>query len=324
MYNNNKLEETINAVEFKIEAEGYGVINWNGPTTLAQEDGMTYENHTLPKLRSYSPLTGKVKEENGYCYRKQPVDISFKKTPMYVGSNCIKFHLFKEHAYDFNYIKSNESIKEILKSLTGLFRGYVVASSQCKRKSCLLLEDFIEQLGNGNFEQFSKFGEKTKNSLFSKTTFGETSYICYGSISVEDLQFISLDHKFDRAALIPNSIEESEELAINITDFIKSLDKDTKLEPKATFNENYIRSGSIFKQGEAGILLNQDALTILIESMLQKINDLTIKQGGGYLYVKNLIVDYNNSNEMMRIKRNPTVVVSDKNNKKFTEYYFNE
>ena len=38
-------------------------MNWNGPATLNGGEGKTVENHTLPKLRGYSNLTGKIKDE---------------------------------------------------------------------------------------------------------------------------------------------------------------------------------------------------------------------------------------------------------------------
>ncbi len=50
----------IKSVDFKITAYGYGVVNWNGPTTLTGDDGTTVDNHSLPKLRGYSNLTGKI------------------------------------------------------------------------------------------------------------------------------------------------------------------------------------------------------------------------------------------------------------------------
>src|SRR3990167_2533153 len=204
----------IKSVDFKVTARGYGVVNWNGPTTLAGDNGITVDNHTLPKLRGYTNLTGKVKDETGYKYKKQATDINFKDTPMYISQNCIRHHLFKDQAFDLHYAK-NKNLQSVLASITGLIRGYVVPSSQCKRTSPLLLEDFIDQLGNGNFEQMGRSGSKEKskddkgedvasNSFFSKTTFGETEYIAYGSISVEQLSFISLDKKFDRAAMIIN------------------------------------------------------------------------------------------------------------------------
>ena len=89
----------IKSVDFKIRALGHGVVNWNGPTNLAQEDGRTVDNHTLPKLRGYTNLSGKVKD-SGYKYRKEPTDINFKETPLYISQNCVRHHLFREQAYD--------------------------------------------------------------------------------------------------------------------------------------------------------------------------------------------------------------------------------
>lgn len=223
----------VKSVDFKITAYGYGVVNWNGPTSLTGEGGTTVDNHTLPKLRGYSNLSGKVKEETGYKYRKEASDIDFSKTPLYISQNCIRHHLFRDQSYDLHYAKDKNLI-DVVASITGLIRGYVVPSSQCKRTSPLLLTDFIDQLGNGNFEQMGRSGSKEKgvddkgkevasNSFYSKTTFGDTEYIAYGSISIEQLQFISLDKKFDRASMIVKE-GEGEKIAERVQAFIQSLD----------------------------------------------------------------------------------------------------
>ncbi len=299
------------SVDFKIIAYGYGVVNWNGPTTLTGDDGKTVDNHTLPKLRGYTNLTGKVKDETGYKYKKHIMDMDFKENPLYISQNCIRHHLFREQAYDLHFAK-NKSAIEILASITGLIRGYVIPTSQLKRTSPLLITDFIDQLGNGNFEQMGKSGSKEKelnkkggessNSFFSKTTFGDTQYIAYGSISIEQLEFISLDKKFDRAALTLND-GKGEEIAQLIQDFIKSLDP-TK-EPRARFHNNYVRKGTIYQEGENGILLDNVAIDILVQETLSRIKELSIKQAKGYMYVDTIEVDYNDSNKMMRIRRNP-------------------
>lgn len=300
----------IKSVDFKVVAYGHGVVNWNGPTTLAGDDGKQVDNHTLPKLRGYTNLTGKVKEETGYKYKKQASDIDFKETPMYISQNCIRHHLFRDQAYDLHYAK-DKNLQDVLSSITGLIRGYVVPSSQCKRTSPLLLEDFIDQLGNGNFEQMGRSGSKEKgkddkgddvasNSFFSKTTFGETKYLAYGSISIEQLEFISLDKKFDRAAMIIKE-GEGEKIAQSVQDFIKSLDP--KKSPKAVFHPNYVRAGTIFEEGEVGILLDNVAIDILVKEALRMISELSIRQAKGYMYVDSVLVDYNDSHKMMRIKR---------------------
>ena len=300
----------IKSVDFKITAYGYGVVNWNGPTTLTGDDGTTVDNHSLPKLRGYSNLTGKIKEETGYKYKKEASDIDFSKTPLYISQNCIRHHLFRDQAYDLHYAKDKNLI-DVLASITGLIRGYVVPSSQCKRTSPLLITDFIDQLGNGNFEQMGRSGSKEKgkddkgkdvasNSFYSKTTFGDTEYVAYGSISIEQLEFISLDKKFDRASMIIKE-GEGEKIAETVQAFIQQLDPSRQ--PKAIFHANYVRKGTIFEEGEVGILLDNTAIDILVNETLNLLRELSIKQAKGYMYVESVEVDYNDSNKMMRIKR---------------------
>ncbi len=305
----------IKSIDFKITAYGYGVVNWNGPTTLTGDDGTTVDNHSLPKLRGYTNLTGKIKEETGYKYKKQATDIDFNQTPLYISQNCIRHHLFRDQAYDLHYAK-DKNLLAVLTSMTGLVRGYVVPSSQAKRTSPLLLEDFIDELGNGNFEQMGRSGSKEKgedkdgkdvasNSFFSKTTFGDTKYTAYGSISIEQLQFISLDKKFDRASMLIKE-GEGEKIAEAVQSFIQSLDPTRH--PKATFHKNYVRKGTIFEEGEVGILLDNEAIDIVVQETLRMIAELNIKQAKGYMYVDNVAIDYNDSNKMMRIKRSPASI----------------
>ncbi|MGR6859128.1 type I-Fv CRISPR-associated protein Cas7fv [Aliivibrio salmonicida] len=299
----------IKSVDFKIVALGHGVVNWNGPTTLTGDDGKTVDNHTLPKLRGYTNLTGKVKEENGYKYKKQATDINFKETPLYISQNCIRHHLFRSQAFDLHYANKAklDNLTQVLSSVTGLVRGYVVPNSQNKRTSPLLIEDFVDQLGNGNFEQFGQAGERDSSSFYSKTTFGDTKYISYGSISIEQLQFISLDKKFDREAM---QIKEGqgEDVAKSVEEFIQKLNPELK--PEAIFHQNYVRKGTIFDEGENGILLNQDAIKALVEFTLNLISELSIRQAKSYMYVDELVVDYNDSNKMMRIKRDESDISS--------------
>lgn len=301
--------EGIRSVDFKIKALGHGVVNWNGPTTLMGDGGKTVDNHTMPKLRGYTNLTGKIKEETGYKYKKEATDLDFKATPLYISQNCIRHHLFREQAYDLHFA-TESNLAKVLSSMTGLIRGYVVPASQCKRTSPLLLEDFVDQLGNGNFEQFGQAGVRDSSSFFSKTTFGDTEYLSYGSISVEQLQFISLDRKFDRAAMVIKE-GQGEEIASAVAAFIKKLNP--ALHPAATFHDNYVRSGTIFEEGEVGVLLNHDAIQSLVEVTLRMIQELSIRQAKAYMYVDDVLVDYNDSSKMMRIKRDESSIAEEPN-----------
>jgi len=311
----------IKSVDFKIVALGHGVVNWNGPTALkVQEDSkLGKNNHTLPKLRGYTNFNGKTTEK-GFKEYKEPTDIDFKKNPLYISQNCIRHHLFREQAFDLHYA-TKKNIKMVIASLTGLVRGFVVPASQNKRTSPLLIEDFVDQLGNGNFEQFGQVGERDSSSFYSKTTFGDTQYLAYGSISIEQLQFISLDKKFDRASMELNE-GEGEKVAQMVQEYISSLDTSKYVE--VTFHENYVRNGTIFKEGEMGLLLNQDAIEILINETLDKINNLAIRQAKSYMYVDEIVVDYNDSNKMMRIKRDESSISKTKNSDYAMYFYSKE
>lgn len=307
----------IKSVDFKIKAKGHGVVNWNGATTLKGEDGKTVDNHTMPKLRGYSHLTGEVKD-NGYKYKKEAQDINFAETPLYVSQNCIRHHLFREQAFDLHYADDKNS-QRLLSSITGLIRGFVIPASQYKRASPLLLEDFVDQLGHGNFDQFSRAGKRNSSSFYSKTTFGDTQYRSYGSISIEQLQFISLDEKFDRAAMRLSREGQGEMIAAEITDFIQSLDPSAH--PIACYHPNYVRQGTIFEEGEAGILLNNEAIRVLVNHTLQRMMALSIRQAKSYLYVDDITVDYNDSHKMMRIKRDESSI-SEQPRSDFAVYFY--
>ena len=302
----------VKSVDFKITAYGYGVVNWNGNVAIRHE-GMAKDatNHSVPKLRGYTNLTGE-KSEKGFLYKKDPRDINFKENKLYISQNCIRHHLFKDQTYDVSNAKDKPMV-DLLASITGLVRGYVIPQGeQFKRTSALLITDFVDELCNGNYEQMgragskekelNKKGEESSNSIFSKITFGDTKYTAYGSISIEQLQFISLDKTFDRASMIvDNKDNTGEKIAQRIQDFIKSLDPSKN--PKAVFDEKYVRKGSIYKEHEAGILLDNTAIDILVKEILNMLSELTIKQAKGYMYVDDVEVDYNDSHKMMRIKQ---------------------
>ncbi len=310
----------IRSIDFKIIAKGHGVVNWNGPTSLRLDSGKTADNHTMPKLRGYTNLTGKEKKDTGYKYRKEATDIDFKETPLYISQNCVRHHLFREQAFDLHYATENpKSTIKILASIVGLMRGYVIPSSSYKRTSPLLLEDFVDQLGNGNFEQFGQAGERDSSSFYSKTTFGDTKYISYGSISIEQLQFISLDKKFDREAMEIKT-GEGEKVAKLVEEYIASIDTKGR-SPKASFHENCVRNGTIFEEGENGILLNDDAVAVLIDETLRMISELSIRQAKSYMYVDEIIVDYNDSSQMMRIKQDESSVSSNPNSQ-YAHYFY--
>lgn len=325
----------IKSVDFKIKALGHGVVNWNGSpnlTIVVENKFKNITNHNMPKLRGYS----NVKEygENGEAkFYRHPESVDFSKVSLYISQNCVRHHLFRGEHYNLNSPKLETDTLDLLCSITGLIRGYVIPKNENKRTSPLLITDFVDQLGNGNFEQLGRSGskekEKTKsgseasNSIFSKTTFGDTEYIAYGSISIEQLQFVPLCADFGREAMMINNDKEGKDVADKLTSYIKNLGASDDI--AVTYNKNYVRKGSIFNEGEQGLLLNSAAIDILVNKTIELLTDLSIRQAKGYMYVNSVELDYNSGTgkDMMRIKHNPNSlnIAPEKGSEEYAVYY---
>lgn len=283
----------IKSVDFKIEANGFGVINWNGNASLYSEQAKKFvENHTLPKLRNVDIFKVKKMED---------IDSNAK---LYISQNCVRQAIFKDFTYGLKEV-TLANVQDVLQSLVGLVRGYVIAegSTSLKRKSALFLEDFVATDDvKLNYEQFSNSTGRNETSIFSKHTTGKTAYTAYGSINIEDLEFLPLEDSLSRSCYREViTIKEGEELAQQITTFLKTLDFNNCKNPQAIFSNNYTRINSICKTGEAGILLNNDAISLIVKEIIDIIKTLSIKRSRAHVEVSKLIIDYNDGNTM-RIK----------------------
>lgn len=327
----------IKSVDFKITAYGHGVVNWNGSTelnTLIDGKWTKTTNHNMPKLRGYSNKKQVFNNKGEKLdVLKEASEVNFAQTPLYISQNCVRYHLFKDDVINWQHPKIHENVEQILCSMTGLLRGYVIPKNENKRTSPLLLTDFKEKTGNGNFEQMGRSGSKEKqetksgkdksNSLFSKTTFGDTEYEAYGSINIEQLQFIALSNDYGQEAIQITTDKEGKELANKIEEYIKTLEFAND-NVKATYHNNYIRKGTIFADGQKGILLNDDAVDTLVKQMLFMIESLGFSQAKGFMYVDSVQIDYNDFSkpkDMFRLKRRDSDISSEKGDKPYAVYY---
>jgi hypothetical protein len=305
----------IKSVDFKITASGNGVVNWNGSFKVYNPSAEDFvSNHQFPKMRNIDPLK---------ISRLDNKDL--EKVQLIVSQNCFRHEIFKNETSNLKSVNIN-NVEDVLTSLVGLVRGYVIADDvtklSLKRKSSLLLEDLVDSTTVLRYEQFSNSGERGNTSIYSKTNVDETNYIAYGSIVIEDLQFIVLEDTFGRSAYKDViTIQDGLNLANKLTSYLKSLDFEGNKNPQAIFKTNYVRIGSIMKTGEAGVLLNEDAIDLVVNELLNRIGNACIRQSKGYLIVNKLDVDYN-SGKAMRIKFNPETVNQNKN-QEYEIYYEN-
>lgn len=313
------MSEGIKSVDFKIEASGEGIVNWNGTAGgLRRKDDKdgTYSdvgNHLLPKMRGIDPLR-----------LKHLSDQSLENARIFVSQNCVRSYIFKDEGYNLSSV-TVDNVEDVLASFLGLMRGYLIPSASVKRKSPLLLEDFISTTTGVRNENFVNAKEKMPYSKTMHVT-DELKYVSYGSIVIEDLQFIPVVSDFDRNAYKPSaSVEEATNLANKITAYLKLLATGTNLNPEAVFENNYVRVGGITNDGEAGILLNDDAIDLLVSETLKRFKEVFVFQAKGNLKVDNIIVDYNDGLPM-RVK-NPeklSQLNTEKDDLKYRVYFENK
>lgn len=295
----------IKSVDFDIQAYGHGVVNWNGKVDKGSTiivNGQTlkvhFDNHTVPKIR------------NG---------------EMYIGSNCIRHFLFCDEGNAVLLAEQTrlgkqmdepllrEKLLKMLGSSIGLVRGYMetVAGSGTEgvtRNTALQIMDFKEQLGNVNpFEQMTcayaldKDGNKDSNSIFSKTTYGDTAYTSYGSLSIEQLQFISLAQDINKSEFPMSRIgkERSKQVKLILKSIVEYLNKvndffDLGLNPNAEHGV-YQKRGQLVSYAQEGILLNDDAVDCLVRLTLYKLSNFNIQKSSAYMQVSQIKVAYNES-----------------------------
>lgn len=301
----------IKSVDLKISASGKGVVNWNGTASVYSHQAEQYvNNHLLPKMRGVDIMRVKNFKD---------IDENAK---LYVSSNCIRHELFKNYSYNLKSVTLS-NVASVLCSILGLVRGYVIAegSTSLKRKSCLLVEDFIaDEKTTLEYEQFSQAGARSETSIFSKHTTNDVNYTAYASINIEDLQFLPLEDTLGRSCYREIiSEEEGIKLSDEITEYLETLNFEGSLLPKAEFSNNYVRKNAISKEGEAGILLNDDAITLIVSEIINLMREVYIQKSSSYLKVDEVLVDFNDG-KAMRIKENEGDIEKAKNNK-FAVYY---
>ena len=125
--------------------------------------------------------------------------------------------------------------------------------------------------------------------------------------------------------MAPNKEMEAKEIAEKISKYLQELGNDK--DAKAIYHKNYVRKGSIFTNeahGEAGILLNDNAINVLVNQMKYLLDNLGFRQAKGWMMVNKLDVDYNDSTlakNMFRIKRDGSDTQDNKGNAKYAVYF---
>lgn len=309
----------IKSIDFLVQAVGEGIVNTNGAckdlVMPHLNGGEKVNNHKVPKIRNLNPTM--IKDANDFNGNHE----------IFVSNNCIRNKIFEE-GQNIGEV-NNTNVLNVLTNFLGLGRGYMSTSKDSMsavRKSPLFITDFVAMTGL-RFEQFSNSKGLDKNKLFSEhRPMGEVHYQAKGSISVEDLRFIPLDGRYTRSAYKSLISEvEMEKIRSMMTENLRSLalslnempaEQKSKLKMESDFDpeeinvessNNYVRrlpyKATVSYEGEAGLMLNDKAIDVVVLEFLRRISNLFITRSRGYLRVNSIAFDYNDGSAM-RIEDN--------------------
>lgn len=308
----------IKSVDFIITAVGEGVVNHNGSFSVYNPGaGKNVDNHIFPKLRGLDPMQRIARGEEGKTQAFSLADPEIANAKLIVSAECVRSQLFKDVSFGLRQV-TVENVQVVLASLHGLVRGYLITAGgrNFARKSCLYVTDFEcakpELSFNQGTNSKTRGTEQEDTSLFSYFRTGkDLHYTAKASLSVEDLQFIPLENSLGRSAYDHQiTVAKGHEVAAHITQFLTDL-APHGLAPKAEFIKKAVRIGSVSQVGDAGVLLNDDAIRVVVSQVRELIGSLCIRQGKGYLQVTDVVVDHNNGSRVFRCEGDPSLADAD-------------
>lgn len=313
----------IKCVDFFITATGEGVVNHNGAFPVYNPSAeQTVSNHMFPKLRGLDPMQRIAKNgQTGMSLSLTDADIA--KAALIVSAECLRSAIFRDASFGL-YKVTVDNVEDVLSSIIGIVRGYLITEGgrNFARKSPLYMTDFHCASPGLVFNQGTNSRARgtvdEKQSLYSYfKTDKDLHYVGKASLSIEDLQFIPLENSLGRSAYDHQvSTGAGQALAERVTQFLNDLASSqpdqgkNSLKPEATFVKKVTRRFAVYKGGDAGLLLNNDALKLLCDEVAQMIKSIYIRQGKGYLAVKDVVVDYNDSSQVFRAEDNPAIACS--------------
>lgn len=304
--------EGIKSVDMLIEATGEGIVNHNGSFKVYNPAaGQTVENHMFPKLRGLDPMQKIMLDLDGKRGSFRLDNPELAKAALIVSAECIRSHLFKSDSFGISQV-TMANVENVLASIHGLVRGFLNTDNKRNfaRKSALYLTDFECPNPGLYFNQHTnskvRGTDQESTSIYSYFgTTGDLKYMGKASISIEDLQFIALENSLGRTSYDHTvSISKGIQIANKISEFLQALAPDN-LKPKATFVKKAVRIGSVSGVGDAGVLLNNDAIHVLVTAIIERLESLSFHQSKGWFGVQALTLDFNPTNRAFRLQNNP-------------------
>ena len=297
----------IKKIEFKLELEGNGVVNYDDAETQIPtltrlcdvernnylEKGKPRNNVQVAKkdfFKLAEPIV--IKNTDGDIVRTITHGYNLK-----ISSDALRKAIFNDVEFHTTQAWCADPVfAYYVTSVHSLLRGYAALEKKknpLTRKSALSISSAIEDSGatvtlsvgtkTGSKEiETVPDGEKNKKStsLRYKEDVGKTHYTTFGTIDVQSLQFLSADTDYGRLMIRPEWLEGEK---FEDTILYKSFYQHYKIFPGivgsftshlSTYSENI---------SEYGIKLNDDFCKMLIKELIKRIATLSINRATSFV-----------------------------------------
>ena len=320
----------IKSVDFIITGTGEGVVNHNGAFKVYNPAAeQMVENHMYPKLRGLDPLQRVASNDGAKSMSMSLSDPAIAKAGLIISSETVRAALFRDASFGLVRV-DRDNVVDVLASLHGLVRGYLMTETggSFPRKSPLHVVDLECEKPGLTFNQGTNSKLRgtvhEKSSMYSYfKTDKDLVYQGKASMSIEDLQFIPLENSLSRSAYDHQiSVQTGQVIARRVTEYLVDI-AESGLAPEATFVKKALRVGGIAKVGDAGLLLNDDALRVLVREVRMLLESLSIRQGKGFMSVTHVVVDYNDTTRLFRCAGDASIA-NNSDQGEFARYYKEE
>jgi hypothetical protein len=272
-------------VNFKIELEGNGIVNYDSGD---QKYLWNRESKEGNKNKFTSADNNNMYAKKHY-FRKEDGSLDYK---IKISSDALRNAIFKGDAIATNPTISHHKslLNSFIGSTMGIVRGYMFAgkTETLKRKSPLSITSAIQTNNSESYMEFhsrsggKKIGDdsdKSDTTIFNKETIGPITYNAEGFLNLQTLEFISSDPIFDRYSF------NSDDYSILKTFLTHNL---------PNFNNDlgyYSLKTSAIDVAEYGLKLTNEQVLYLIKETLKRILNIKIERSTSYAKLSKLSIE---------------------------------
>lgn len=283
-----KTFKNIKSISFKVRFNGKGCVNFDSSEQKFILLAKGFIGGVINNNVKFAKKAFGVDENNNEIFKYK------------ISSDCLRHEIFGEGmpfmTPQVQYIP--HILYNAIAQPSSILRGYMFTDTAMKKSGPFMITDAVEVTKGHNKchldvhstsgdKSFTKddSGENGGTSFYQEENVPNAVYESEGFIDLTELQFISADKTYDRAAV---NVDGGPEEDI----FLNALKANYNFDPHFGF---YANKSSIMglEWGERGVLLSEDAVDMLVKYALTRVLSINITRKNALLKIARLDIEVN-------------------------------